>query len=100
MEQNNVEWLKWVHMNYIESEWKTCRVCGEQYPATEKFFYKQNNTKDGLRDDCITCHKIYKQESYTMVKKVAENTSPNGIGEGINNYGNKTSRKHVPQQYK
>ena len=93
MEQNNVEWLKWVHMNYIDSEWKTCRVCGEQYPATEKFFYKEERNIDGLRNECVLCKRNVERDNYLSVgRKMAKNTSPSSISEGINNLAKKVAK--------
>jgi len=87
IEQNNMEWLRWVHMNYIESEWKTCRVCGEQYPATEMFFHKHDGNEDGLRNDCVVCKRRNRRDNYcSLGTKMAENEFPSRIIEGLNDF--------------
>lgn len=34
-----------------------CVKCGEIFPFTEEFFYKQLGARDGLRKRCKECHK-------------------------------------------
>lgn len=34
---------------------KTCSKCGAEKPASEAFFYKQKDCRDGLRPDCKVC---------------------------------------------
>lgn len=38
---------------------KICIKCGKELPETE--FYKCKNAFDGLRPDCIACHKAYQE---------------------------------------
>lgn len=38
---------------------KVCIKCGKELPETE--FYKCKNAFDGLRPDCIACHKLYQE---------------------------------------
>lgn len=39
----------------MESLTKTCSECKEIFPATEEYFYKSKNRKDGLRYFCKKC---------------------------------------------
>lgn len=94
VEQNNIEWSTWAHLNHIASEWKTCRICEETYPATEKFFYKEERNVDGLRNECASCKKQVEKDNYlTVGRKVAENAVPNPVGEEINNFDSKPKDK-------
>jgi len=35
---------------------KTCSTCGNDYPATPEFFFRQRNKPDGLTCRCKSCH--------------------------------------------
>ncbi len=37
---------------------KKCTKCGEEKPATLKFFYKNSKSKDNLRPDCKICTNV------------------------------------------
>ena len=43
-------------------EYRTCTKCGEEFEATEEFFYKQKTGKFGLHATCKTCRNKYNQE--------------------------------------
>ena len=51
---------------YIEkcSIVKVCSKCKKEFPATSKHFYKDRSVKDGLRPDCIECHRLFQKKSY------------------------------------
>ena len=51
---------------YIEksSIVKVCSKCKKELPATSKYFYKDRSVKDGLRPDCIECHRMFQKKSY------------------------------------
>jgi len=34
---------------------KTCRKCGDTFPATSEFFWSDKRQADGLRGICIAC---------------------------------------------
>jgi len=55
---------------------KTCSKCGREFPRTRKYFYKDCNAKDGLRNDCAVCHRTIKKESYHQNKKGSEDITP------------------------
>lgn len=54
-QQNLDNWVIWAYLNYIKTEWKTCRICGKSYPLIERFFHKSETTKDGYRTECKEC---------------------------------------------
>ncbi len=37
---------------------KRCIKCGEEKPSTTEFFPQRKGSKDGLRNDCIECHRV------------------------------------------
>ena len=43
---------------------KQCSKCKREFPATSKYFYKDRSVKDGLRTDCIECHRLLQRKSY------------------------------------
>jgi predicted glycosyl hydrolase (DUF1957 family) len=50
---------------------KQCSKCENEYPSTTNYFYQDKRSKDGLRPECITCHKMAQKEYYrkrTLVK--------------------------------
>ena len=55
---------------------KVCSKCGREFPITSKYFYKDCNAKDGLRNDCKQCHKATKRQKYHQNKKCHEDISP------------------------
>ena len=55
-DSTRMEWARGVYLNYLPTEWKDCRVCGENWPKTELFFRNHMTNKDGFRNDCILCH--------------------------------------------
>ncbi|MHA2182311.1 MAG: hypothetical protein ACXAAH_12910 [Promethearchaeota archaeon] len=59
---------------YIEkySIIKQCSRCKREFPATSNFFYKDRRVKDGLRPDCIACHRTLQRKKY--VRKVKQYT--------------------------
>jgi hypothetical protein len=68
VEQNNQDWLVWANLNYIKTEWKTCSICGESLPLTDKFFYKNDTTKDKFRPECRKCFNSSKNVEKTTKK--------------------------------
>ena len=52
--------------NYIEeySIVKQCSKCKKEFPATSQYFYKDRSVKDGLRAECIECHRMLQRKSY------------------------------------
>jgi hypothetical protein len=55
-ELNFEKWRLWLYLNYIKTEWKQCRICGKSYPLNERFFRSREDTNDGYRNECISCH--------------------------------------------
>ncbi|MHA2009135.1 MAG: hypothetical protein ACXABO_15025 [Promethearchaeota archaeon] len=58
------------HYNHLEklvekSEiLKKCSKCNIELPATTSYFYKDRRAKDGLRSECIQCHRLSQKERY------------------------------------
>jgi len=50
---------------------KRCRKCGESFPATPEFFYRQAREKDGLRAICKGCY-----SELPSVRRRTEHPSP------------------------
>lgn len=50
---------------------KVCTKCGEEFPATIEFFYKEKFGKFGLRSNCIKCHSLYNKK-YSQTEKGRE----------------------------
>ena len=67
VEYHNTQWISHMHFTYIQTDWKTCRICGESYPLSERFFRVDVKGKDGYRNDCIRCHNSF------FVEKVVNN---------------------------
>ena len=60
-------------------ELKKCTKCGQELPATEKYFYKKSNAPDGLYYTCIPCNKICSEKYYQknrerILKRVSKKT--------------------------
>ena len=57
---------------YIEkySIVKQCSRCNREFLATPDYFYKDRRVKDGLRPDCVQCHRSFQKKSYN--KKVKQ----------------------------
>lgn len=58
-----------------QSIYKRCSKCGRVFPRTRKYYYRDCNAKDGLRNDCRQCHKTIKKESYHRNKKCPEDVT-------------------------
>ena len=48
---------------------KKCAKCGNEYPATSEYFYKNRSSKSGLTGDCKKCRGKYRENNR---KKLAE----------------------------
>ena len=53
--QNWDNWVVWAHLNYIKTEWKTCRICGRSLPLGERFFSNREEMSDGYSNECKEC---------------------------------------------
>lgn len=54
---------------------KKCNKCGVEKPSTVEYFYKRNNSKDGLRNDCKECgskksKQYYEENKETILENV------------------------------
>ena len=47
---------------------RKCKQCGEEYPLTKEFFYKNSKSKDGFLLLCKPCYKI-KDKTYRYNNK-------------------------------
>lgn len=41
---------------------KACSKCGVVYPRTLEFFYKEKTHRDGMHNQCKTCHKLQNRQ--------------------------------------
>lgn len=48
---------EWYYTFKVKGRYKTCSKCGKVYLATEKYFYKRNDSSDGLYNICKNCKK-------------------------------------------
>jgi len=51
---------------------KICSKCEKELPATTRFYYKDCNAKDGLRNDCRQCHKATQKKLYNQKRKCSK----------------------------
>jgi len=47
---------------------KACKKCKRELPATEEFFYKRNDSRDGFHSECISCY-IKRVQNYAENNK-------------------------------
>lgn len=77
---------------------KECSTCRGPFPATTDFFYRKNNTKDGLSYDCKTCASAYGKKWYrdNKTRKDAQNAQwAKNNGEYLTHYHRQWHQKHV-----
>lgn len=48
----------WYYLNICKGKYKQCSKCGQIKLATDTYFYKHPNTKDGYENCCINCKNI------------------------------------------
>lgn len=48
---------------------KQCTRCKEYFPATDIYFQKHNQCKDGLRPECKSCSSKWNKNYYTLEKE-------------------------------
>lgn len=53
--RNNREWAMWANFNYVKTDWKQCRICGDWLPLNERYFNEQLDMDDGFRNECKEC---------------------------------------------
>ena len=54
-EQAKEDYLIWYHTEHGTGEWKKCSKCGQIKLATNRFFSKNNTSKDGWYSVCKRC---------------------------------------------
>lgn len=53
--RNNREWAMWANFNYVKTDWKQCRICGDWLPLNERYYYRKENMIDGFYNECKEC---------------------------------------------
>ena len=71
-EQAEIDFLHWYYLEKEKGKWKKCSRCGEVKLAHNKFFSKNNSSKDGFYSICKQCrnkrkHMIPKPE---IIKRI------------------------------
>ena len=61
-EQAELEYLEWYYTNKEYGKWKKCSRCGQVKLAHNKFFSKNNSSKDGFYSICKCCRNAKKQK--------------------------------------
>jgi len=59
-----------VDMEDFKSGVKVCKRCKNMFYANNKYFYKRNDKKDGLSNNCIVCTKAIKEENKIIKNKI------------------------------
>ena len=98
-EYHKTEWLTWINFNFFKTEWKQCRMCGESYPVSEKFFHKDDTCKDGYRTECSYCHKIDRRID-SSVQFLTFSHAPDPLSEGTFNKMNNSKKKKLKPKKK
>lgn len=74
-EQACRDYLEWHYLVRERGKWKKCSRCGEIKLAHNKFFSKNNSSKDGFYSICKTCRnkktKMVKPSSTKIVKRIS-----------------------------
>ena len=53
------------------SDTKTCKRCGETFPATTEYFHERKDSKSGIRAHCKSCSSNYSKRWYSGNKERA-----------------------------
>ena len=72
-DQAEKEYLTWYYTIKERGRWKKCSRCGEIKLAHNKFFSKNNSSKDGFYSICKSCRNkkiTQKKEEYKIVRKI------------------------------
>ena len=69
------QWRTCMYFNYIRTEWKECRACGKSYPLSDSFYYRREDSTDGLRGECLSCQKSYERDKYDISERKRANNA-------------------------
>ena len=58
---------------------KTCKKCGQEFPATEEYFYRNEKAKDGLQYSCKECLRKISKNSYVKKAKNVHSSSSEDV---------------------
>jgi len=47
---------------------KKCVKCENEYPLTNKYFYRSSDSKDGHRNECKKCHNLWRKKYLERIK--------------------------------
>lgn len=85
-----------IHIKTTEPRLKPCKVCGNVYPETFEFFYKNNTYLSGFTNKCRTCENEYQRlraQTWYMEKRkiICKNYKLSLRKELLNAYGHACS---------
>src|SRR6266699_4376803 len=63
----------------MDSPIRRCTSCGNEYPATVEYFYRQADRRDGLRRDCKFCQQKAKKRGDESSSALQSQTAPKAI---------------------
>lgn len=55
VKENERAWKKYIYLNKLDMESKTCIKCKERLPLSEEFFYRMPDSAEGFRSKCKKC---------------------------------------------
>ena len=68
-DQAEKQYLEWYYTNVEKGKWKRCSKCGSVKLAHNKFFSKNNSSKDGFYSICKECRNKKTKEDAKISKK-------------------------------
>lgn len=75
---------------------KKCKGCGKTYPATQKNFYRNEASKDGLYNKCKDCIRAYQNKYYNSPRPIVE--KPKEVYTTVESYKEKILSKYFTGQ--
>ena len=69
-DQAEKDYLIWYFKNVKRGRWKQCTCCGQKKLAHNKFFSKNNSSKDGFYSICKDCRNARTKRNPVIVKRI------------------------------